>query len=264
MFKRGVNLGSQFIVELWMAEGSWKEMGCGKYNDEWACVEAIGPTGADKTFKGYWADWTTEFDIIQIFSLGLNTGQTPVGFYIREDLCKNHNFYVIMDLHLVPGPESPNEKFTCHISNPSTLPRFYTPENYERALKLLEWMAKRIHTHDNYTTVVMLEVLNEPVHVSAWMDNAADMSKSWGSGNPRTYLPSINNTLFDAHRCLRYIEASFNDDIGRNVAVGYTLKNTDEFKIDGRETQLRWCNQSAVAAGVIPDDGSTGDSLSPC
>ncbi|KAH8688243.1 hypothetical protein BGZ61DRAFT_478576 [Ilyonectria robusta] len=80
-------------------------------------------------------------------------------------------------------------------------------------------------------------------------------SKSWGSGNPRTYLPSINNTFFDAHRCLSfdkrititkagYIEASCNDDIGRNVAVvewslsvNSALKNTDEFKIDGRETQ---------------------------
>ncbi|KAH7022269.1 glycoside hydrolase superfamily [Ilyonectria destructans] len=301
---RGVNLGSQFIVERWMAEGSWKEMGCGKYNDEWACVEAIGQTAADKAFEGHWANWTTESDIKQIASLGLNT--IPVGFWIREDLvyddeyfprgglayldrivgwCKKHGLYVIMDLHAAPGSQSPNEQFTGH----STLPGFYTPENYERALKFLEWMTKRIHTHDNYTTVGMLEVLNEPVHVSAWMDDAADMIEtfypaayeriqdmetnleiadadrlhiqfmgtSWGSGNPRTYLPSLNNTFFNAHRYLSfdkritttkasYIETACNDDMGRNVVVGEwslsvnsTLKNTDEFKIDGQETWYR-------------------------
>lgn len=136
---RGVNLGSQFIVERWMAESSWKEMGCGKYNDEWACVEAIGQTAADKAFKGHWANWTTESDIKQIASLGLNTVRITVGFWIRDDLvyddeyfprgglayldrivgwCKKHGLYVIMDLHAAPGSQSPNEQFTGHVSSP--------------------------------------------------------------------------------------------------------------------------------------------------
>lgn len=58
-------------------------------------------------------------------------------------------------------------------------PGFYTPENYERAYRFLEWMTKRIHTNDNYTTVGMLEVLNEPVHVAKWKAEAADMIKNY-------------------------------------------------------------------------------------
>lgn len=58
-------------------------------------------------------------------------------------------------------------------------PQFYTPENYERAYKFLEWMTKRIHTNGNYTTVGMLEVLNEPVHVPKWKAEAADMIKNY-------------------------------------------------------------------------------------
>lgn len=79
-----------------------------------------------------------------------------------------------------------------------------------------------------------------------------------------------------------------------SLSVNSTLKNTDEFKIDGQETwyrsywaaqaqafersngwifwpwkcdgteDWRWCYESAVAAGVIPDDASKADSLSPC
>ncbi|KAF7551354.1 hypothetical protein G7Z17_g5040 [Cylindrodendrum hubeiense] len=358
---RGVNLGSQFIVERWMAEDSWEDMGCSSYNDEWACVEGIGQTAADKAFKKHWASWTTESDIKQIVSLGLNTVRIPVGFWIREDLvyddeyyprggltyldrivgwCKQHGLYVIMDLHGAPGSQSPYEQFTGHSVNPG----FYTAANYERAYKFLEWMTKRIHTHDNYTSVGMLQVLNEPVHVAAWKEEAADMIKtfypaayeriqdmendleiadadrlhiqfmgtSWGSGNPRTYLPSLNNTFFDAHRYLSfdkritmskagYIKTACADDMGRNVVVGEwslsvnsTLKNTDEFKIEGQKTwytsywaaqaqsfersngwifwswkcdgrdDWRWCYKSAVAAGVIPKDAGTADSLSPC
>lgn len=40
-------------------------------------------------------------------------------------------------------------------------------------------MTKRIHIHANYTTVGMLQVLNEPVHMSAWAADAADMTETF-------------------------------------------------------------------------------------
>ncbi|KAH6893337.1 glycoside hydrolase superfamily [Thelonectria olida] len=251
---RGVNLGSHFIVERWMAESSWEKMGCAAYNDEWACVEGIGQAAADKAFAEHWATWTTEADIEQMASLGLNAVRIPVGFWMHEDIvaadehyprggiwhldrvvgwCKKYGLYVIVDLHAAPGSQSPNEQFTGH-SVPD--PGFYTPENYERAYKFLEWMTKRIHVNGNYTTVGMLQVLNEPVHVAAWKDDAADMIEnfypgaygriqamegylsvakadrlhiqfmgtSWGSGDPRTNLTDTSHAFFDAHRYLSF------------------------------------------------------------
>jgi hypothetical protein len=61
-------------------------------------------------------------------------------------------------------------------------PGFYTAENYERAFKFLEWMTKRIHTNGNYTTVGMLEVLNEPVRAGKWKAEADDMIKNYYPG----------------------------------------------------------------------------------
>ncbi|KAH7311607.1 glycoside hydrolase superfamily [Stachybotrys elegans] len=251
---RGVNLGCQFIVERWMAEDSWARMGCQNYNDEWACTEGIGQAAADKAFDTHWDTWTTEDDIKEIAWIGLNTIRIPVGFWIYEDLvwdseyyprgglpyldrlvgwCKKHGIYVIIDLHGAPGSQSPNEQFTGH-SIP--VPEFYTAENYERALKFLERMTNRIHTNANYTTVGMLQVLNEPVRTAAFRDKAADMIEnfypqayqritdmeeslsvakadrlhiqfmgtSWGAGNPREYLPSTEMAFFDAHRYLSF------------------------------------------------------------
>ncbi|RBQ79828.1 hypothetical protein FVER14953_08463 [Fusarium verticillioides] len=362
---RGVNLGSQFIIERWMAEESWKNMGCSAYNDEWACVKGIGQEKANAAFKKHWETWITEDDIKQIASIGLNAVRIPVGYWMYEDIiqkgeywprggiwhldrivgwCKKHGIYAVIGLHSAPGISSPNEQFTGHsIPNPG----FYTTDNYERAFKFLEWMTKRIHTNGNYTTVGMLEVLNEPVRAGKWKAEADDMiknyypgaykriqamegylkvpkadrlhiqymGKSWGAGDPRLYLPDDDLIFFDAHRYLSfdnriagnkkaYIETACKDNMGQHVFVGEwslsvnsTLKNTDEFKIQGQETwykaywaaqaesfekgdgwffwswkcdgelgkkDWRWCYQAAVAAGVIPKDASKAKSLSPC
>ncbi len=61
-------------------------------------------------------------------------------------------------------------------------PGFYTPDNYERAEKFLEWMTERIHTNGNYASVFMLEVLNEPVHAGDYPSEAADMIQNFYPG----------------------------------------------------------------------------------
>ena len=133
---RGVNLGSQFIIEPWMANDAWTSMGCGGTNDEWKCVEAIGQEAADAAFASHWDTWTTEEDIKQIASYGLNTIRVPVGFWLKEDLvygdehypkggleyldrlvgwARDAGLYVIMDLHGGPGSQYPNQQFTGHV-----------------------------------------------------------------------------------------------------------------------------------------------------
>lgn len=175
-------------------------VGCGSTNDEWQCVKALGQDAADAAFKKHWDSWTTQDDITQIKSLGLNTVRIPVGFWLKEDLvydseyyprgglayldrlvgwCADAGLYVIMDLHGGPGVQTPNQQFTGHSVS---YPGFYTQENYERAYELLEWMAERIHTNDSYRTVGTLQVMNEPVHASDYSSLAADMIANFYPG----------------------------------------------------------------------------------
>lgn len=134
---RGVNLGSSFIIERWMAEDEWRDMGCGNAQDEWSCVENLGQENADAAFRRHWDSWITQDDIDQIASLGLNTIRIPVGFWIKEDLvrdnehyprggleyldrvvrqAKNAGLYIIMDLHGAPGSQYPNQQYTGRVS----------------------------------------------------------------------------------------------------------------------------------------------------
>ncbi|KAH9890218.1 glycoside hydrolase family 5 protein [Xylariomycetidae sp. FL2044] len=190
---RGVNLGSQFIIEPWMATDEWNSMGCGGTNDEWSCVQALGQDAADEAFKTHWDSWITQDDISQISGLGLNTVRIPVGFWIKEDLvnsgeyyprggleyldrivgwCADAGLYVIMDLHGGPGSQTDNQQFTGHSVD---YPGWFTTENYERTYQFLEWMAERIHTTDAYRNVGMLEVMNEPGQSYKYASEAADM-----------------------------------------------------------------------------------------
>ncbi|UKZ69749.1 uncharacterized protein TrAtP1_010753 [Trichoderma atroviride] len=204
---RGVNLGSQFIIEPWMASDEFSGMGCGGLNDEWSCVQSLGQDAADAAFQKHWDSWITQDDITQIKSLGLNTVRIPVGFWIREDLvqqgeffprggiqyldrlvgwCNDAGIYVIMDLHGGPGAQFPNQQYTGHgVSQPG----FYTEANYERAADFLEWMTERIHTNATYASVGMLEVINEPVHSGDFPSQAADMVN--------TYYPLAWNRIRD-------------------------------------------------------------------
>ncbi|KAJ8127694.1 hypothetical protein O1611_g5942 [Lasiodiplodia mahajangana] len=194
---RGVNLGSLFIVEEWFAKDEWASMGCKGYYDEWSCVEALGQEAADAAFDTHWKSWITKDDITEIASYGLNTIRIPVGFWIKEDLVLNDEYYpkgglkyldrlvgwasdaglyVIIDLHGGPGSQSPNEEFTGHgTANPG----FFTAANYERANKFLEWMTERIHTNTAYRTVGMIEVINEPIKRRVNATDADDMLKNF-------------------------------------------------------------------------------------
>ncbi|BBN01800.1 glucan endo-1,6-beta-glucosidase [Marchantia polymorpha subsp. ruderalis] len=177
---RGVNLGGLFVVEKWMMVDQWASIGCGAYNDEWECVQALGQTAADAAFKRHWGSWITQADITQIASLGLNAVRIPVGFWMKEDLvrsdehfprgglaylenvCKmarDAGLYIIIDLHAGPGGQDKNQQFTGHsVSTPG----FFNSYNYERAYQFLEWMTRLRHTNNNYANVGAIEVINEP------------------------------------------------------------------------------------------------------
>lgn len=135
---RGVNLGSLFIIEPWMASTEWSSMGCDGANDEWACVQNLGQDAADAAFQSHWSSWVTQDDLSTMSGYGLNTIRVPVGYWINEDLVDRSSeyfpqgglehldnlvgwaadagMYIIMDLHGAPGGQAANQQFTGHVS----------------------------------------------------------------------------------------------------------------------------------------------------
>lgn len=205
---RGVNLGSQFIFEPWIAESAWKDMGCGGTKSEFDCVMSLGQDKANSAFAGHWGSWTTKEDIAEIVSYGLNTIRVPVGYWLREDLVdKSEHFpqggldyvkklcgwasdaglYIIMDLHGLPAAQTPNNAFTGQMAS---TPGFYEQKQYERALQWLEWMTDLIHKTKELRNVGMLEIVNEPVQDN---DKASSMRKNY---YPQAWKVSPGKTFF--------------------------------------------------------------------
>ena len=136
---RGVNLGSLFVFEPWLASNEWSQMGCGNYKSEFDCVAGIGQSAANAAFQHHWSTWITESDINQMVSYGINTIRIPVGYWMREDIvysdsehfpqgglsyltnmvgwASNAGLYIIIDLHGLPGAQVAQNSFTGQVRN---------------------------------------------------------------------------------------------------------------------------------------------------
>jgi aryl-phospho-beta-D-glucosidase BglC (GH1 family) len=83
---RGVNLGSLFVFEPWIAMSEWTSMGCGNLSSEFDCVSKLGQADANETFADHWNTWINQSDIMTMQSYGLNTIRIPVGYWMMESL----------------------------------------------------------------------------------------------------------------------------------------------------------------------------------
>jgi aryl-phospho-beta-D-glucosidase BglC (GH1 family) len=141
---RGVNLGSMFVIEPWMASTEWATMGCSGLKSEFDCVSKLGQDVANTRFKEHWARWITETDIQTMKDYGLNTIRVPVGYWIDESLvysdsehfpqgglayldkvvgwAADRDIYVIMDLHGAPGAQVARQPFTGQVIYSASAP----------------------------------------------------------------------------------------------------------------------------------------------
>ncbi len=156
---RGVNLGSLFVFEPWLAETTWSNMGCAGLNSEFDCVSRLGQTQANSVFQAHWNSWITQSDIAQMQSYGLNTIRIPVGYWMKEDLVYSNSehfpqggfqflqqlcgwasdagFYIIIDLHGAPGAQVASNSDTGQVSDLTLTPKCIKRSTIkERELKL--------------------------------------------------------------------------------------------------------------------------------
>jgi aryl-phospho-beta-D-glucosidase BglC (GH1 family) len=135
---RGVNMGSLFVFEPWIAENEWANMGCGGQASEFDCVSHLGQAQANSAFQTHWDSWITQADIAQMQSYGLNAIRVPVGYWMMESLvyadsehfpqggitylerlcgwASGAGFYIIIDLHGAPGAQQPGNSDTGQVS----------------------------------------------------------------------------------------------------------------------------------------------------
>jgi len=136
---RGVNMGSLFVFEPWIAETEWANMGCSGQASEFDCVSHLGQAQANSAFQNHWDSWITQADIAQMQGYGLNAIRVPVGYWMMESLvyadsehfpqggitylerlcgwASDAGFYIIIDLHGAPGAQQPGNSDTGQVSS---------------------------------------------------------------------------------------------------------------------------------------------------
>lgn len=165
----------------------WSTMGCGDSKSEFDCMldHYTGDNRAtgNQKFEDHWSSWINADTVQSVHDVGLNTIRIPIGYWSYTDIVDTASepfadgdlmlpyldavvqkaadlgIYVIIDLHGAPGGQQ-QDVFTGQNPNPAG---FFDDYNYNRAEKWLSWMTNRIHTNSAYSTVGMIEVLNEPV-----------------------------------------------------------------------------------------------------
>ncbi|KKY15568.1 hypothetical protein UCRPC4_g06275 [Phaeomoniella chlamydospora] len=182
---RGVNIGSLFVFEPWLAGTEWKSIGCKGYKSEFDCVSALGQDAANTAFQKHWSTWYTEDDFTEMVSYGLNTIRIPVGYWMYESLvdssseyfpqggfayleqvcnwAANAGLYIIIDLHGAPGAQVSTNADTGQYASTAG---FYQTYQYTRAVEFLTWMTTNIHSNNNFRNVGTLEIVNEPIQNS--------------------------------------------------------------------------------------------------
>lgn len=161
-------------------------MGCNGAGSEFDCMRNnYGGNRAEgnRRFQNHWRDWINPATVQSVHDVGLNTIRIPIGYWSYTSIVDTGSepfadgnlmlpyldavvgkaadlgIYVIIDFHGAPGGQQ-EDAFTGQQNHPAG---FYNDYNFGRATKWMTWMAQRIHTNNNYRSVGMIEVLNEPV-----------------------------------------------------------------------------------------------------
>ncbi|KAL3424066.1 endo-beta-1,6-glucanase [Phlyctema vagabunda] len=256
---RGVNLGSLFVVEPWIASTEWSNMGCGNYKSEFDCVSALGQTKANAVFQAHWGSWITKSDITKMQSYGLNTIRIPVGYWLDQSVvyadsehfpqgalsylaqvcgwAADAGFYIIIDMHGAPGAQIAQNPFTGQYA-PSA--GFYVDYQYKRATTFLSWITTQIHTNNQFRNVGMLEIVNEPIQN---VNTASSMVSSYYP-QARAAIRAAESSLGIAANNYLHIQAMNSLWGSGNPKTGLT---NDYFMAYDDHRYLKWDSQVAVS-----------------
>lgn len=234
-------------------------MGCGTSASEFDCMREHYSGGnreaGNAAFEKHWATWITPDTVQSVHDVGLNTIRIPIGYWSYTDIVDTASepfadgnrmlpyldavvrkaadlgIYVIIDLHGAPGGQQ-QDVFTGQNPNPAG---FFNDYNYDRAKRWLTWMTNRIHTNSAYSTVGMLEVLNEPV----------SMHDGGGRYPAPGQVPSLIDSFYPgALQAVRSEESSLGVSSDRKLHVQFMSS--------------KWSSGDPRSNGAVAGDGMTG------
>ncbi|EMD32256.1 glycoside hydrolase family 5 protein [Gelatoporia subvermispora B] len=188
--QRGVNLGSWFVLERWIADSPFQSAASPAQSD----LDVARGGNAKEILEHHWDTWITDEDWAWLTAQGINTVRIPVGFYhvcgadpsvlpgtdfadfqhvfegawarITGALVSahKHGLGVLLDLHAAPGKQNADS----HSGTSSPHPAFFAKQaNMKHTIHVLSALLSHLTAFANSYTpplpnLVGIELLNEP------------------------------------------------------------------------------------------------------
>ncbi|KAF9450693.1 glycoside hydrolase family 5 protein [Macrolepiota fuliginosa MF-IS2] len=187
--QRGVNLGSWFVLERWIADAPFREAAHPAQSD----LDVARGNDAKVILEEHWNAWINEGDWAWMKERGFNAVRIPIGYYhlagldpslldgtdfegladvfmnawpkIKEafELAYKYRIGILIDLHAAPGKQNADSH-----SGTSNEPTFFSSRsNLQHATHvlttLLTHLNQFLHTHNPpLPNLIGIELLNEP------------------------------------------------------------------------------------------------------
>ncbi|KAK0489330.1 glycoside hydrolase family 5 protein [Armillaria novae-zelandiae] len=209
----GVNLGSWLVLESWMLPQGWLDMGGQQCSDCSKCIATefafarAYPDTVDEVFNKHWSSWFNQTDVNALVEAGINTVRIPLGYWIVEALVnRTTEFYPRGGIsHLKRGlkelkncwyrVQTPGQMFTGRctsdvefyvsyllfqrdvIRNSVISIRLIT--TYHRALVWTAVMTTLSHLDPDFSNVIAIEAVNEPIMNATQTPGYGDFQKNF-------------------------------------------------------------------------------------
>ncbi|KAJ2827619.1 Glucan 1,3-beta-glucosidase 3, partial [Coemansia erecta] len=176
----GVNIGSMFCLEPWMATEIYKKHGAQEPEAEGDLLDCMGAHCCEK-LEAHWASWLQRTDFERMADMGINSIRLPVGYWVlgsgfASGKYRRHaaayeralhyigrviswadefDVGVLVDIHALPGGQ--NSDSHSGVTGP---PQFF--ESREIQDLAIKCIAAFTHLLANVTNIVGLQIINEP------------------------------------------------------------------------------------------------------
>lgn len=203
--QRGVNIGSWFVLERWIAEQPFRCAAAPCQSD----LDVAKGAHAKEILENHWDSWISAEDFQWLSAMGINTVRIPIGYYhlcgvdpsvLRGtdfdglgpifsgawsrivkaiETAERYHIGVLFDLHASPGKQ--NQDPHSGTSSP-VISFFHTQFNLQLMIRILRVLVSSLRSlrfdhRPTLSNVVGIELLNEPkppypAALQAWYKNA--------------------------------------------------------------------------------------------
>ncbi|TCD69535.1 Glucan 1,3-beta-glucosidase 3 [Steccherinum ochraceum] len=237
--QRGVNLGSWFVLERWIADGPFQHASSPGQSD----LDVARGSQAKEILEHHWDTWITPDDFKWLADRGINTVRIPIGYYhvsgadpsvlrgtdfadhlsVYEGAwhrittaiatARQHGIGVLIDLHAAPGKQNRD----AHSGTSSPNLSFFTKHNMAHTTHVLTVLLTQLSRFAESQTpplrnIVGIELLNEPqpdAHISELDKWYTETGQALRKVDPR--IPIYIGDAWQTDRYAGFVEANSNN-----------------------------------------------------